>query len=197
MNPVKLYAKIIPAEVFTPEIVLEITSNVFIPNSVSVRCPVQQGLVVLLPSSTSNFNWHWMYRKYIQLSILVLDNSWIILSDNNYFCKNCFSKSISGLGSSSYCSTSPFYLNKTCIFRIVKWSLGLPPEVAQTISPTPKAGSIIILLFLLELSWCSPVILWRFPGGIFFNANVWKYLKLNKLFSMVYLLMNVLRFLAL
>lgn len=49
MNPVKLYAKTIPDEVFTPEIALEITSNVSIPNLVSVRCPVQQGLVVLFP----------------------------------------------------------------------------------------------------------------------------------------------------
>lgn len=48
MNPVKLYTKIISAEVFTSEIGLEITANVFIPNSVSVKCPVQQGLVILL-----------------------------------------------------------------------------------------------------------------------------------------------------
>lgn len=46
---VKLYTKILSAEVFTPEIGLEITANVFVPNSVSVRCPVQQGLVILFP----------------------------------------------------------------------------------------------------------------------------------------------------
>lgn len=48
MNPLILYTEIIPVEVSTPETGLEITANVFIPNSVSVRCPVQQGLVILL-----------------------------------------------------------------------------------------------------------------------------------------------------